>query len=60
VFVMAAYCAGAVRKNSKYAAVTDDEIRRVCATVFTNSRYRSVPKPHQPPLAVDSSDELTD
>jgi len=40
--------------------VTDDEIRRVFATVFTNSRDRSVPTPRQPPLAVDSSDELTD
>ena len=55
------YCAGAVRKNQIYAAVTDHEIRRVCATVFTNSRDRSTAKrPELPVPPAVSSDELSE
>lgn len=31
----------AVRRHRKFSDVTDDEIRRRCASVFTNSRVRS-------------------
>ena len=32
---------GAVRRNHKFSNATDDDVRRTCATIFTNSRDRT-------------------
>jgi len=41
VHLLRVYFIDAVRHHRKFSNVTDDKIRRRCASVFTNSRLRS-------------------
>lgn len=48
----------AVRRHRKFSDVTDDEIRRRCASVFTNSRLRSKQGIINENEPMDSDDEI--